>query len=226
MAMLAKAKEAVEAGDHKKAQVALANLLKSDPENVEAWVLLSDIAPTGEQKDRFLQRASRLDPQHTEVLQRVQSEIEQKEPTSTLPVSDTPLDFVAQAEGNTIPSWLADQAPADLAATVPLAEPEVTEQVDTPSWLQESPDEEWMEKTIPSSGEVMWSAKDGEPAGETTETTTQVETPSASPRPAPARIQPAENTTSGNEQYLMIGLVALAVVVFLLIVYFSIQQFF
>lgn len=225
MAMLAQAKEAIESGDHKKAQITLANLLKSEPRNVEAWTLLSDIAPSAAQKKKFLLRASRIDPQHAQVVQRMADEVADvsDETVAELPVSSVPLDFVAQAEGNTIPSWLADQDETATRVTPALAEPEVVEPIDTPTWLKDTPDQDWMEKELPSSGEVMWSAKNGEQPEETT-SVKETTMPAVAPIKPATSAKPVAKTSGGNEQYVMWGLIALAVIVFLLLIYFSLQQ--
>ncbi len=62
MASLEKAAEAIDAGNISEAHVLLAQAITTDPNNVEAWLLLSRTAVSQEQQKTFLQRVLLIDP--------------------------------------------------------------------------------------------------------------------------------------------------------------------
>ena len=64
MSQLEDAVAAAEAGDKNKAYVILAALLKTEPNNVDAWVALSEIVDDEKQKRTFLTRALSLKSDH------------------------------------------------------------------------------------------------------------------------------------------------------------------
>ena len=64
MSQLQEAMAAAAAGDRNTAYVMLADLLKQSPNNVDAWVALSDIVDDDKQKRTFLTRALTLDSNH------------------------------------------------------------------------------------------------------------------------------------------------------------------
>lgn len=136
---LQQARQAMESGNRAQAQIVLAKLLKPEPNNGEAWFLLSEMGVSDEQRLAFLRRVLALNPNHARAQQKL-ADLEsppQPEPivepeivpagttlpipaeaiTETppepapagLPISTTPLDFEAQSLGNTIPPWLTDQ---------------------------------------------------------------------------------------------------------------------
>lgn len=137
---LQQARQAMESGNRAQSQIILAKLLKTEPNNGDAWFLLSEMAVSDEQRTAFLRRVLALNPNHAGAQQKL-AEIESPLPvqpivepevvpagtppkgspepaTETmpqvapagLPISTTPLDFDAQSLGNTIPPWLANEA--------------------------------------------------------------------------------------------------------------------
>ena len=70
MSQLQEAMAAAAAGDKNAAYVMLADLLKQSPNNVDAWVALSDIVDDEKQKRTFLTRALTLDSTHAEAKQK------------------------------------------------------------------------------------------------------------------------------------------------------------
>lgn len=62
---LREALEAIKRGDEEEARAILAELLRDEPENVPAWVLLSKLATSQVQKVAFLRRVLSLDPSHS-----------------------------------------------------------------------------------------------------------------------------------------------------------------
>lgn len=207
MEQLEQATAAIADGKDKEAQMLLAQILKADPQNVEAWVLLSQVAASPEQAQIFLERAARIDPTNEMVQERfaamrtppdeapapmeapaveateeeafdqVETEPVEAEPADleqvveeeavfmmeeeedtpddlpVIPVSTDPMDFEAQAEGDTLPPWLeGEEEYLALGAATnggngeALAEDlAVKSDVDLPDWLREEPVELWDE---------------------------------------------------------------------------------
>ena len=71
MSQLQDALAAAAAGDKSKAYVMLAELLKQSPNDVDAWVALSDIVDDEKQKRTFLTRALTLNSNHAEAKQKL-----------------------------------------------------------------------------------------------------------------------------------------------------------
>lgn len=69
MSSLQDAREAINQGDKTTAQAIIADVLKGDQENAEAWFLLSE-AVDGDRKLIFLNKAIKLDPTLEEAIQR------------------------------------------------------------------------------------------------------------------------------------------------------------
>ena len=69
MSSLQEAREAIGSGNQTAAQAIIAELLKSDQNNAEAWFLLSE-ATEGDRKLIFLNKALNLDPNLREAIQR------------------------------------------------------------------------------------------------------------------------------------------------------------
>lgn len=164
------AQEAVKTGDNTQAQLLLANLLKQDRKNAEAWYLLSTITASKEHKEVFLGKVLKLNPNHPEAkaqlfkLQAPPPPVTKTAPppmaqptvveTSTavaMPISSYAGDFEAQARGDTMPAWLATaggtviEAPVVTSAPSATTPPSVAQPVDVPDWLRDMPDKGWQE---------------------------------------------------------------------------------
>ncbi|MFT7584779.1 MAG: cytochrome c-type biogenesis protein CcmH/NrfG [Cellvibrionaceae bacterium] len=72
--------KAIEMGDHVEAQSLVAQILRDDPRNAEAWMVLGE-AVSGERQVLFLRKALQLDPSLTLARQRLEeiTEAEQSE---------------------------------------------------------------------------------------------------------------------------------------------------
>lgn len=77
---LQQARQAMESGNRAQSQIILAKLLKTEPNNSDAWFLLSEMAVSDEQRTAFLRRVLALNPNHAQAKQKL-AEIE-----SPLPV--------------------------------------------------------------------------------------------------------------------------------------------
>lgn len=91
MEELEKATQAIAAGNHREAHLLLARVIKSHPNNVDAWLMLSQTAATPEQKITFLKRALLIEPDHpTARAQLAILEGDQPEAASPPAVASTP----------------------------------------------------------------------------------------------------------------------------------------
>lgn len=215
--------------------------VKAEPNNADAWYLLSQAVPTEKEQAKMLRKVLALNPNHREAQERLAQltaaeagpaptivavsspvvEAVASEPPSPIPVSTNPLDFLAQAEADTIPPWMAGDAavmtpirPAavELAATEPAAK-------DIPGWLAGEPSQEWLEKGDGKTGQVMWKAGQQNGQEEAAET-------KAAPRPEPAPAKPAKAPQTGsfltsNFMLAILGAAALLVLAAILFVIFQ-----
>jgi hypothetical protein len=146
---------------------------------------------------------------------------ETAKPEKTVAVSHDSYDFVAQAEGDSIPSWLAGEEDYISAETIiskspaeesqPVLEPE-----NLPDWLQDKPAEEWLEKEQARTGQVMWKAGDPMDAGPKPELREKKVTQKSATRKA-AR-------TGADTTLLIYVLIFLAVLLVLAILYVAVVQ--
>jgi hypothetical protein len=166
---------ATRAGQKRAAQRLLTEVLKEDPENAQAWFLLSHLVDAKEKQVAYLGKTLALDPQHQKAKQRlarlkaessvhlsareveeapvVEKEVEQR--PEMRPISVGPSDFINQERGDTLPDWLSDDATflgMDQAAAEGQPEdslPTTGAQLDVPDWLQEVTAEGWEEGKDP-----------------------------------------------------------------------------
>lgn len=185
MEELEKAAQAIAAGNHREAHLLLARVIKSHPDNVDAWLMLSQTTASPEQQKTFLKRALLIDPNHPtaqarlaalegeptevvsppaavptpepeaapEVAPPIHSPAGEEEatvPWNPLPVSDNLLDYEVQAQGETVPPWMAgegefigsDAAPAMSSDNVP-----TIPDAPVPDWLRSDLEETWLEQS-------------------------------------------------------------------------------
>lgn len=96
-------------GNKVKAQKLLADLLKEETDNVQAWYLLSLLVDSEEKKEAYLSRVLTLDPEHEkaqELLLTLEGDGEITATDLDLAV-DTELD---EADDKKLPSWLEEEA--------------------------------------------------------------------------------------------------------------------
>lgn len=146
-----------------------------------------------------------------------ETELEVPPTPRSLPVSESPLDYGAQAEGDTLPPWLSeDEAILEqMAAEQREGEEETPPPADVPEWLQEEPEEEW-------AGEEVATVQ-ATPEADVVRATDEREAGDAiAKKRAPATVAKA---TSGLSSAVLIGLGVLMVVIFLLLVYVVLSLF-
>jgi hypothetical protein len=84
---------AARAGKKPQAKVLLARVIKDEPENVNAWFLLSSLADTEEQKIQHLQKVIELQPDHPAASE----QLAELAPTPPEPVAEVMHDYAAES---------------------------------------------------------------------------------------------------------------------------------
>ena len=123
MSQLEDAVAAAEAGDKNKAYVILAALLKTEPNNVDAWVALSEIVDDEKQKRTFLTRALALKSDHTRAARLLYQLDSPAEPEI---IVDMPTEAASDPEEQA-ESELAEEIAEPVAEVEPDPLPEVIE---------------------------------------------------------------------------------------------------
>lgn len=124
MEELQKAAQAIAAGNKAEANLLLARVIKADPNNVEAWILLSESAATPQQAETFLKRALLVDPDNEAARARLAAH-------QGVPATTTLAEPVIQAESPTPPKAPAgEEAPI---APAPPVEAEVPVEAEAPA---------------------------------------------------------------------------------------------
>jgi hypothetical protein len=165
---LQEAVTAARAGETETAQRLLASILEENPDEVQAWFLLSHLVDSETKQMAYLKKTVALDPAHAKARQRlgqlqagaVVAAAEAEAEAVSLPISTDPFDYEAQSEGDTIPDWMAGDEAAITAVLAHEAVADKEEPLDIPDWLQISLDEEDEEAAVEAITEVV------EPAAE------------------------------------------------------------
>ncbi len=147
---------AARAGETRTAQHLLTEVLKDDPNQVHAWFLLSHLVESRQKQQAYLSRVLTLDPHHELARQRLAllrsdeagGAVAPAAPSSPQPVvaAAAEMDILAQAEGDTLPDWLVEDAalvqlPETAVAPTPAAQPAPEA---LPEWLQEGVSPEFL----------------------------------------------------------------------------------
>jgi hypothetical protein len=177
---------AARAGKKPQAKVLLARVIKEEPDNVNAWFLLSTLADTDEQKIQHLQKVLELEPAHPvaaeqlselvpwepaepffeEPATEMMAEVESEEATNIFPLPDIdyPIPDVPEDPDEAM-AWL-ERLAADQGASLDelpslSARPAETADTDTDfeddfSWLDEEPSEGMEEPDMMAGLEEEW----------------------------------------------------------------------
>jgi ferric-dicitrate binding protein FerR (iron transport regulator) len=143
---------AARAGEKETAQHLLIDILEENPDETQAWFLLSHLVDAEEKQATYLKKVVALDPTHAKARQRLgqlrakQAAAEIPTDPPALPISTDPFDFDAQAEGDTLPEWMADE---EMPVTTAVLADEATaaEEMEIPDWLKTSLDEDEAEES-------------------------------------------------------------------------------
>lgn len=212
---LQQAMGALKEGKPGEAQVLLARVIKEEPENEHAWFLLSSLVASKEQKITFLRKVLTLNPEHSGARQQLARLLERSpetpapkpagkvattpqtpqptEPEWTEPspeeemAGEEPLDFLSQAQGDTVPSWLEgeeDFIGDDETVLAPMEERPEEAVEELPDWLQDKPAGEWQDDDKATT-EPSAPADEDEPAVTAPESAESQEPAKKAPRQQP-----------------------------------------
>ena len=223
---LQQAIQATRAGDKKNAQFLLTQAIQEDPDNPQPWYLLSLLVDDKGKKQCYLTKVLDLDPDHAKAHQQLVTltetavlapelvaEEETQPETAPVILSSGSSDLEAQDAGDTLPDWMADDLPDMLDDTQePAAETAVVEEP-VPDWLEDSIAEDWDKEETAVDETVSEKAKEDqlsqETAAEKKKDVTVKEKKPAKP----------QKSSEANLNYLLIGLVVIAVIVFIIFAY-------
>ncbi|MCA9960481.1 MAG: hypothetical protein KC413_07125 [Anaerolineales bacterium] len=217
---LQQAIDAARAGKNQEAQRLLTQLLKDDPEQVQAWFLLSHLVESQEKQKAYLGKVLALDPSHEQARQRLvylheaeTAVIAKPAPQQVMAVAADSLDLLGQSEGTTLPSWMVEDGGME-ATTVSVAVPQMAA-APTPTPDEEIPD--WLKQPVSSAvTDTVEELEEVEPISKAV----AIEKPAISPKPLPqSQEKPASQTTRWNL------ILVILVIVALIVAYFLIQAF-
>jgi hypothetical protein len=229
--LLQEAIHATRNGHKKEAQLLLAQNLKENPGDVQSWYLLGMLVDSREKQALYLSKALTLDPAH----EKAQERLVALQTAPTIAISDEPLDFLGQSEGDSLPNWLATDADSlQLEKMGTRLGPEAVaiadaEQMETagspiktvPDWLQNEVSPTWVTQEPATQLSPFPQVQEEKPK------------PKSRPQPAqkaaqlpakPRQKAPAKRPRTNQEQtsrlnVAMAGLILIMIVVFLLLLY-------
>ncbi len=214
---LQEAIDAARTGETRTAQQLLTDVLKDDPEQIQAWFLLSHLVDSPQKQQAYLGKVLALEPTHEQARQRLAllrsgqtgGAVQAPPSQPAVKVAKADLDVVVQAEGDTLPEWMAEDAElvqAETAVSATTTQPPAPQKEDLPNWLQESVSDEFL-GTEPETEEKPVSAAKTQP----TMPVQQV---------VPPKTQPQEKDKSAVRQWnlVLVALGLLAIIVLILLI--------
>lgn len=231
-------------GQSTEAQLLLTEVLKENPDETQAWFLLSTLVDSEQKKIAYLGKVLALDPGHQmaqKMLGRLQGAAEVEAEiaageteavevagmadeegaavSEAITVSQSAADFLAQEKGDTLPEWLVEEEGLEIVESL---EPvhsggdEAVGDLEIPDWLQEGVSEGWSEES---------------PAEETA---AMVESPPETEKRSSTKPTPKPKPTVGEDQNkqqrfltgLLYALVAVTAVIFIILIYLAWNTFF
>lgn len=146
---------AARAGETRTAQQLLTDVLRDDPAQTHAWFLLSHLVDSPQKQQAYLGKVLTLEPDHKHARQRLAflraAQVgDAGQPAPLQPaakIADAALDVLVQAEGDTLPDWMAEDAPLVQMETAVSADqyaqaPPVVEEL--PTWLRDGVSNEFL----------------------------------------------------------------------------------
>lgn len=230
-------------GQETEAQMLLTQILKEDPDETQAWFLLSTLVDSQTKKAAYLGKVLTLEPDHqmakkmlarfkegekaeTEIeTEKMPGEInvdEDEAASAPVVVSYNTADFLAQQKGDTLPEWLIEEEDLEITegAVISQAEPAQemlsSEDAEIPDWLQDEVSESWSEE-LPEAGTAL--VMDALPH-------TKAE---AAPISKPKSKSVASVDKHKQQSYLtgiLYALIAVAAVIFVALIYLAWSSFF
>jgi hypothetical protein len=227
---LQQAIQATRVGDKKNAQFLLTQAIQEDPNNPQSWYLLSLLVDDKEKKQAYLTKVIELEPEHAKAHEQLIAITEMTVPDIPEPeaiaeeseleaapvvLSSDSSDLEAQDEGETLPEWMADDLPAveeEIGELVVETEVVVEEEY-IPDWLDGSIDDDWDGETVTAVDEIVSEEKVKPPEVKVKEKQKEA----AVKEKYPAKTK--KETSEKQLNYLLIGLVIIAFIVFILMAY-------
>ncbi len=150
---------ATRAGQTKDAQILLTQVLQENPDNTQAWYLLSLLVDSPTKKQAYLNKVIALEPTHekaqqalAQLQQKVETVVEETAvptPIPVMPTADEEPFFDTDEDEESIPDWLAEIQPAaPETATFSEADPSSPEEI--PDWLKGTMENGWVESEQPT----------------------------------------------------------------------------
>ena len=228
-------------GQATEAQLLLTQVLKENPDETQAWFLLSTLVDSEQKKVAYLGKVLALEPDHQmaqKMLARLQepaevetageeieieaeigSEVEEVPVSAPVAASHDTSDFLAQEKGDTLPDWLITEEGFETVEGLepaPVNDDEVAADTDSelPDWLQEGVAEDWSE--APPSGEAPVEAA-------------PLPDKKVSVEPTPKPELAAKEDHAGQRRFLtgiLYALVAVTAVIFIITIYLAWNIFF
>lgn len=223
--LLYEAIAATRAGNKKEAQLLLAQNLQQNPTDAQSWYLLGMLVDSKEKQAVYLGKALALDPAHAKAQERL---VKLQTPTAVA-ISDDPLDFLAQAEGDSLPEWLADDSDAlqldrvaigtsSAQAATQAATTAVSADDSLPDWLQEDVGSSWEQPEAATAvNQPTTAEKSSSPA----------KSKSAEKRPSTkgkkvAKPQPKSPQQQAAQLNLLLGLMVVALIIITMVLLYYI----
>ncbi|MBK8987718.1 MAG: hypothetical protein IPM39_16865 [Chloroflexi bacterium] len=147
---LQQAIQAARIGENKKAQYLLTQTLQENPEETQAWYLLSLLVPSEEKQIAYLNKVLALEPGHEKAQEKLAALTTAVSPP--FPPSSADPDLEEQESGDQLPDWMDDEADvwqqtaaAPQSAVSDSLEWGVSETSaeEIPDWLQEDMGDKW-----------------------------------------------------------------------------------
>jgi hypothetical protein len=234
--LLEQAMTASRAGDKAKAHLLLARLIKNDSRNAEAWHQLSILVDDPQQQIIFTRRALAIDAHHAAARKRLAALVGAKpaapppkpepEPTavaappaisSDLTPSRPSEEFLTQAEGETVPDWLAEEEGLIVLETADEFPAEPEQPADLPDWLQEEPEPEWVSPPPEAKPEPKTEPSKAMPAKSAPAKPAPAQPAAAKPA-STALVKASQSAAQTPPNWLLPVLVVAALIVFILFI--------
>jgi hypothetical protein len=219
MTTLQEAISAARAGDSERAQLLTADVLQRDPDDAQAWYLLSQLVDSDARRAAYLRKTLVLDPSHT----RAQAELDELSPdlfdTQPFVVDAAALGAATVVESVPPVEWVAEEPAEVVEAVAPVVEPvePAVEPVAAPVWEQSPASEAPVEVAYATTAESSVAVETPPSPAAPVIAATTVPAP-----PAPtAYVKPARRPKRGNRGLaLLLGvLVFLTLIVLAFLIY-------
>jgi len=216
---------AARSGNNKKAQYLLTQTLQENPEETQAWYLLSLLVDSPEKQITYLNRVLELNPAHEKAQEKLAA-LTAVPPT--IDIAPDSLSLAEQENSDLLPGWMADDVP-DTYFETPSTIEEIadtgaeSEDDELPDWLQESVVDEWALEEE-SETAVFPPTEEDQPIAQAETSAEKTDTPPATMAKAPAEatktppVKKQKSASPKNNQGSSLNLVLTVLVILALLV--------